>query len=99
MWIDDSGDGFGEPAPVPAAGRGRARSDPEPAPTPAVARFRKCRWSVQEEEPEYCSNPDVLPYAGKSGFNAEAWCPDCTLYKLRRQAPKRRRIEDDDYPY
>ena len=70
----------------------------EPEPTPAETRFRKCRWSVQEEdEQEYCSNPDVLPYAGKGGFTPEAWCLDCTLYKLRRKAPKRRR--DDDYLY
>ena len=70
----------------------------EPEPTPAEARFRRCRWSVSEDVPAYCSNPEVLPYAGKGGFNAESWCPDCALYKVRRKAPKRRRL-DDDYLY
>ena len=82
--------------PAPAEQPGRAR--PEPEPTPAVVRFRACRWSVQGDGPEYCSNPDVLPYAGKRGFNPEAWCLDCAFYKLRRKAPRRQRPEDD-YPY
>ncbi len=69
----------------------------EDGPTPAEARFQSCRWSVGEDGPAYCSNPEVLPYAGKGGFNAESWCPDCTLYKVRRKATKRRR--DDDYLY
>ena len=70
----------------------------EPEPTPAEARFQSCRWSVSEGGPAYCSNPEVLPYAGKGGFNAESWCPDCALYKVRRKAPKRQRV-DDDYLY
>jgi hypothetical protein len=88
-----------EPAPARTAEpRTGTPTAAEPEPTPAETRFGKCRWSVQEDEQEYCSNPDVLPYAGKSGFNPEAWCLDCTLYKLRRKAQKRRPV-DDDYPY
>jgi hypothetical protein len=34
--------------------------------------------------------------AGASGFDPEAWCPDCTFYKLRR-TPKKR--EPGDYHY
>jgi hypothetical protein len=37
----------------------------------------------------------VLPLAG-TNFNPEAWCPDCTLFKLRR-TPKKR--NPDDYRY
>jgi len=48
---------------------------------------------------KYCSNRDVLPYAGKGGFDPEAWCPDCAFYKLRRTPKKRPRLEDDDYAY
>ena len=70
----------------------------EPEPTPAEARFQCCRWSVSEGGPTYCSNPEVLPYAGKGGFSAESWCLDCTFSKVRRKAPKRRRV-DDDYLY
>ena len=70
----------------------------EPEPTPAEARFLSCRWSVSEGAPAYCSNPEVLPYAGKGGFNADSWCPDCAFYKVRRKVPKRRRF-DDDYLY
>jgi hypothetical protein len=34
--------------------------------------------------------------AGTTGFDPEAWCPDCTFYKLRR-TPKKR--EPSDYRY
>jgi hypothetical protein len=37
----------------------------------------------------------VLPIAGTS-FNPEAWCLDCTFYKLRR-TPKKR--NPDEYRY
>ncbi len=96
MWSDDSGRPK-EPAPARTE-KQPARTTDEPEPTPAAARFQKCRWSVTEDEQEYCSNPDVLPYAGKGGFTPEAWCLDCALYKLRRKARKPRRV-DDDYPY
>ncbi len=68
---------------------------PDEAP-PAVTRFRSCRWHEQKDgAAEYCSHPDVLPYAGRNGFNAEAWCLECTFYKARRNA--RKRDADLDY--
>ena len=96
MRIDDPGDRTEPPArdgtmDQPSSGVATA----EPEPTPAETRFQSCRWSVTEDGPPYCSNPEVLPYAGKGGFNAESWCPDCTLYKVRRKASKRR----DGFPY
>ena len=39
---------------------------------------------------------DVLPIAGTTGFDAQAWCPDCSFYKLRR-TPKKRSPEDYRY--
>ena len=69
-----------------------------PEPSPAEARFKKCRFHAESDNRTYCSNRDVLPYAGKSGFNPEAWCLECTLYKLRR-TPKKRSDFDDDYLY
>lgn len=109
MRIDDSGVRPEAPAPArtlpesPAPARtleepDSTLPDAEPEPTPAETRFRSCRWSVTESGPEYCSNPEVLPYAGKGGFSAESWCLDCAFFKVRRKAPKRRRV-DDDYPY
>jgi len=60
----------------------------------AVARFKSCRWRRPPEEgPECCGHRDVLPMAGTSGFDPEAWCPDCTFYKLRR-TPKKREPQD-----
>ena len=97
MLNDDSGNRPKEPAPPPPAEQ-PDRAGPEPEPTPAAVRFRACRWSVRGDGPEHCSNPDVLPYAGRSGFNPEAWCLDCAFYKPRRKASKQRR-DDDDYPY
>jgi hypothetical protein len=34
--------------------------------------------------------------AGTTGFDAEAWCPECAFYKVRR-IPKKR--SPDDYAY
>jgi hypothetical protein len=38
----------------------------------------------------------VLPMAGTTGFDPEAWCLECTFYKLRR-TPKKR--DPNDYRY
>ena len=83
----------GEPEASPAQAQG------EPEASLAEVRFRACRWHTDADGQRFCSNRDVLPYAGKSGFDPEAWCPDCTLYKLRRTPKKQSRPEEDDYPY
>ncbi len=68
-----------------------------PTLTAAVAKFKSCRWRRPPEEgPECCGHRDVLPIAGTTGFDPEAWCPDCTFFKLRR-TPKKR--SPDDYRY
>lgn len=66
--------------------------------SPAVERFRSCRWrkSADEGLPECCGHRDVLPMTGANGFEAEAWCPECGLYKLRR-TPKKRDYFADRY--
>lgn len=69
-----------------------------PAPTeslvdPAVVKFKSCRWRAQPDEGEFCTHRDVLPFAGKEGFKAESWCPECAFYKLRRTPKKRERSE------
>jgi hypothetical protein len=64
--------------------------------SPAVTKFKSCRWRRPPEDgPECCGHRDVLPIAGTS-FNAEAWCPECTFFKLRR-TPKKRSPEDYQY--
>lgn len=71
-------------------------TSPAPQLSPAVSRFRSCRWRRPPEDNggvECCGHRDVLPLAGSSSFDAEAWCPDCNFYKLRR-TPKKR-----EYPY
>ena len=63
----------------------------------AVIKFRSCRWRRPPEDgTECCGHRDVLPMAGTNSFDAEAWCPDCTYFKLRR-TPKKR--EDSSYRY
>lgn len=66
------------------------------AASPALQRYHTCRWR-QKPEPgnpaDYCTHRDVLPMAGTTGFDPEAWCPDCAFYKVRR-VPKKR---TDDY--
>jgi len=69
----------------------------EPSLSAAVAKFKSCRWRRPPEDgPECCGHRDVLPMAGTTGFDAEAWCPDCSFYKLRR-TPKKRSPEDYRY--
>jgi len=64
--------------------------------SPAVERFKKCRWRAAPEDGAFCTHRDVLPFAGKEGFNAESWCPECSFFKLRR-TPKKR--EYNNYSY
>ncbi|MBI3402897.1 MAG: hypothetical protein HY048_15895 [Acidobacteria bacterium] len=92
-------DPFGTSNPAPGAPVTPAAAAPAAANvemSPAVARFKSCRWRRPPEDgPECCGHRDVLPIAGIT-FNPEAWCPDCTFYKLRR-TPKKR--SPDDYRY
>ena len=84
-------------AQSPAPGTGPATSDvPQSA---AFVRFRSCRWMqpIENGNQEFCTHREVKPYAGTSGFDADAWCPECQYYKLRR-APKKR-SPSDDYTY
>ncbi len=62
---------------------------PEPVVSPAEARFKSCRWRATPDQGAFCTHRDVLPFAGKEGFNAESWCLDCGFYKLRRTPKKR----------
>ena len=97
------------PSPLSAA----SPSSPEaPATTPAATpvtsdnpqsaafvRFGSCRWQQPAEDGNqaFCTHREVKPYAGTTGFDADAWCPDCQYYKLRR-APKKREPRDE-YSY
>ena len=91
---------FGTAASVPeAAPQAATPETPAPASPPAsaaVEKFQSCRWRATPEQGEFCTHRDVLPFAGKEGFNAESWCPECAFYKLRRTPKKRERI---DYTY
>jgi hypothetical protein len=76
--------------------QGVESSTPSAPSSAAIMKFKSCRWRRPPEDgPECCGHRDVLPIAGTS-FNPEAWCPDCTLFKLRR-TPKKR--SPDDYRY
>jgi hypothetical protein len=75
-------------APVPSP---TAVASPQSAPvSDAVIKFRSCRWRRPPDEgTECCGHRDVLPIAGTTSFDAEAWCPDCQYFKLRRTPKKR----------
>ena len=64
-----------------------------------MTRFKSCRWHETQDGdlPDYCSNRDVIPFAGKNGFNPEAWCAECDFYKVKRTVKKRRDDDWDDY--
>ena len=89
---------FPSSSPPTADGPAAAKELVEPATaSAAVAKFKSCRWRRPPDEgAECCGHRDVLPIAGTTGFDPEAWCPDCTFYKLRR-TPKKR--SPDDYHY
>jgi len=91
---DDRGTGPVDPVTPAKPGDGPVTSDrPESA---AFVRFRSCRWMqpVENGNQEFCTHREVKPYAGTQGFDADAWCPECQYYKLRR-APKKRNPGDD----
>jgi len=88
---------------APAAPAEQSPSGPAPATSDspqsaALIRFRSCRWQQPAENgnQEFCTHREVKPYAGTTGFDADAWCPDCQYYKLRR-APKKRDREEYTY--
>jgi hypothetical protein len=74
------------PAPQEAAAGATPEAEAVGA---AVTKFRSCRWRSAPEDGEFCTHRDVLPFAGKEGFKADSWCPDCAYYKLRRTPKKR----------
>jgi hypothetical protein len=90
----------GAPAAAPDGANRAEASTPDAVEAPqsvAVARFKSCRWRRPPDEgTECCGHRDVLPVAGTTGFDPEAWCPDCAFYKLRR-TPKKRSA--DEYRY
>ena len=63
-----------------------------------LVRFNSCRWQQPAEDGNvaFCTHREVKPYAGTAGFDADAWCPDCQYYKLRR-APKKKSPEEFSY--
>ena len=67
----------------------------------ATERFQSCRWRKPADNglPEHCGHRDVLPMAGTTGFNAAAWCTDCTFYKAKRVPKKREEPPADDWRY
>jgi hypothetical protein len=93
--MDETTNPFGQP-PVPDVQRDAepaATAPAAPAVSPAVEKFKSCRWRCTPEDGEFCTHRDVLPFAGKEGFTAESWCPDCAFYKLRRTPKKRERLD------
>jgi len=97
-----------DPRGLTASAATEAAEPPAVAPTPvtsdnpqsaAFVRFNSCRWQQPAEEGNaaFCTHREVKPYAGTTGFDPDAWCPDCQYYKLRR-APKKR-SPSDEYSY
>jgi hypothetical protein len=82
--------------PPPVASSPVTSDNPQSA---ALVRFNSCRWQQPAEEGNaaFCTHREVKPYAGTTGFDADAWCPECQYYKLRR-APKKR-TPADEYTY
>jgi hypothetical protein len=75
---------YDEPA-LPTAPATDTPAEPSPL-SETQRRFTTCRWHKPAEsgQPAHCTHREVLPMAGVHGFSADAWCPDCSLYKLRR---------------
>ena len=93
---EELGPAASAPEPRTEAAPASNASPEAPAVSPAVERFKSCRWRATPDAGEFCTHRDVLPFAGKEGFNADSWCPECSFYKLRRTPKKRERT---DYSY
>jgi hypothetical protein len=93
---DPMGPAMDDPAGDPGAASSPA-SDGKPQ-SNGFVRFTSCRWQQPAEDGReaFCTHREVKPYAGTSGFDADAWCIECQYYKLRR-APKKR--NPDEYRY
>ena len=93
---------FAPVAPPPAEPQAAVPAEPTAAVpvtktvSDAVQKFNACRWRCDKEDGAFCTHRDVLPFAGKEGFSADSWCPECAFYKLRRTPKKRER---QDYSY
>jgi hypothetical protein len=90
------------PVPQPETPAADAPQAPAPEPSAAVQRFRSCRWREAAEDavPDHCTHRDVQPMAGTTGFDPDAWCPDCGYYKVRRNPRKRPpQTPEDRYYY
>ena len=72
-----------------------------PVQSSAVQRFQTCRWRKAAESgvPDHCTHRDVQPMAGTAGFAPDAWCGDCSLFKVRRIPHKRPLPAPDDRYY
>ena len=84
------------PATSPAGAIPVTSDNPQSA---SLTRFNSCRWQQPAENgaTAFCTHREVKPYAGTTGFDCDAWCPECQYYKLRR-APKKRN-SNDEYSY
>ena len=90
---------FDDPS-TPISRPGVAEAPVEMAESPAVQRYHSCRWRQKPEDgnpADYCAHRDVQPMAGTTGFDPEAWCPDCAFYKVRRIPKKREPSENYVY--
>ncbi|OFW05077.1 MAG: hypothetical protein A3H96_06100 [Acidobacteria bacterium RIFCSPLOWO2_02_FULL_67_36] len=81
-------DGETNSTAAPASTTTEAPAAPAPV-SEAVLKFKSCRWRSDKDAGEFCTHRDVLPFAGKEGFSADSWCPECSFYKLRRTPKKR----------
>src|SRR3990170_1107508 len=94
--MDETTDHFGQAASAPekpGEAEPATAAAPAAANSPAVERFKSCRWRCTPDDGAFCTHRDVLPFAGKEGFVADSWCPDCSFYKLRRTPKKRERLD------
>jgi hypothetical protein len=101
-----SNDTFGPPGDdsagitgSPAAAEATAPATSDNPQSASLVRFNSCRWQQPAENGNaaFCTHREVKPYAGTTGFDSDAWCPECQYYKLRR-APKKR-SPSDEYSY
>ena len=83
----------GPDAPAPADAHEPGLQSDSAVLSPAAEKFKTCRWRATPDVGDFCTHRDVLPFAGKEGFVADSWCPDCAFYKLRRTPKKRERLD------
>ena len=78
------------PASTQGPSPGQRRLAASPTLSAAVEKFKSCRWRATPEVGEFCTHRDVLPFAGKEGFDRRLVVPGVRVLQAPPDAEEAR---------